>query len=192
MNGGEAHLRLFVAAPLVPGFDSKFSEVQAALSVARTRVKWVEPSHMHITVKFIGDYPASRLDEVVHVMQRAVKGLKATRLTLKGVSFFPRRSRPRVIKVPVEDETDFLRQAHERLEKELQPLGIRNDNRQFSPHITLGRLKNTADLKRLVALADEFADEKFGAMDLSFLRLYASKLSRTGPTYTVIEEAFVE
>ena len=188
----ETHLRLFIAAPLAPGFDSNLSEVQAALSVARTRVKWVKPSDMHITVKFIGDYPAGQLDDVLQAMDDAVKGLEPTRLTLKGVSFFPRKSRPRVIKIAVKDETEFLLQAHERLEEFLQPLGVRGENKRFSPHITLGRLKNTADLDRLVGMAEEFQDEEFGSMDLSFLRLYASKLSRTGPTYTVIDEAFVE
>ena len=186
----EAMLRLFVAAPLAPGFDRKFAEVQQRLSAAATRITWVKPGNMHITVKFIGDYPASRLDFLTGLLEETLEGLEPTRLHFRGVTFFPNSRSPRVIKVDTSDESGLLAKSHTRLDEALAAEGVPREDRKFSPHLTLGRIRNTADIPRLVELARAYEDADFGSMDVSSLTLFASKLDRRGPRYTVITEVF--
>lgn len=181
-------LRLFIAVPLAPGIGKKLSIAQHSLARAKTRVTWVDPESMHITIKFIGDYPASEIGKVRDMMAASLVGCTPSRLHFAGLSFFPNEKSPRVIKVDSTDESGILTHAHNYLDKALCPLGVPSENRRFTPHITLGRLKNTADIGTLVRIAQEYQDFKFGSMDVSSLTLFASKLDRNGPKYTVLDE----
>ena len=184
----EAMLRTFIAVPLAAGFGRKFSELQRVLSQAGTKITWVRPENMHITVKFIGDFPASRLSHLFEIVEDSLSGLQPTRITFKGVSFFPNPRHPRVVIIALEDETGLLEAVHKRLDTALAEEGIRPDNRRFSPHLSLGRVRNNNGISRLAVLAQEYEGQAFGSMDVSSLTVYASKLGRTGPQYSVLAE----
>ena len=184
----EMMLRLFIAAQLAPGFSKKFGEVQHELSKAKTRMIWVKPENMHITVKFIGDYPASQIGRLTEIVEDSLDGLIPKRLTFKGVSFFPNNRNPRVIKIGLSDETNLLEQSCRYLEEDLADEIKGGVGKSFVPHITLGRLKNTAGIPELVEIASRYEETVFGSMDVSSLTIFASKLSRRGPDYSVVAE----
>lgn len=188
----ESMLRLFVAVPLAPGIEKKLFAAQQSLARARTRVSWVEPNCMHLTVKFVGDFPASDLSRLVKIIGESLKGQAPSRLYLRGISFFPNERSPRVIKVDSRDETGLLTHAHNYLDRELCELDIPSEDKRYAPHLTLGRIRNTADTATLVRLADEYSEFEFGSMDVPGLTLFASKLDRSGPKHTVIEEFYCD
>ena len=192
MMNYESMMRLFVALPLAKGIEKKLFAAQQSLSQARTRVTWVAQDCMHITVKFIGDFPISDIFRLSHLIGDSLKGQPPSRLHLKGIDFFPNERSPRVIKVNSVDETELLKHSHDFLDKAMRQLDVPSEDRKYTSHLTLGRIKNTADISTLVRLAGEYREFGFGSMDVSGLTLFASKLDRNGPKYTVIEEFFCD
>ncbi|MFA4985675.1 MAG: RNA 2',3'-cyclic phosphodiesterase [Candidatus Brocadiia bacterium] len=188
MNYREAMLRMFVGVPLAPGLDRKFGAIQADLRRAQTHVSWVEPESLHLTVKFIGDFPASRIDFIAGLMTESLAGTSPTCLSFRGVSFFPNERFPKVIKVDASDESGLMTKAHTILDSALLDEGIPSEGRPYHAHLTLGRVKNTKDIPTLVRIANAYSDTEFGSMDVSGLVLFATKLDRSGPRYTVLAE----
>jgi 2'-5' RNA ligase len=127
----------------------------------------VDPKNLHLTLKFIGEGADP---------QGIIKALSEVRgapvdIALKGLGTFPR-----VVWIGVEADLSALAA---RIEQALEPLGIARERRQFSPHLTIARLKD-GRMPRF----NEHPD--FGCFHASEFVLYESKLSPTGPTYTAL------
>jgi len=113
--------------------------------------------------------------------------LPAFDLELAGVGAFPNAQRPRTIWLGVANGRDEMIAMHEALEDSLADLGFRPEGRRFTPHLTLGRVKQSSqpcgDLAELLAKHDRFVT---GKLPVDEVAIVSSKLGRDGPVYTML------
>jgi 2'-5' RNA ligase len=173
--------RLFVA--IDPPFGIR--EHLGALCCGLPGARWVEPEQLHLTLRFIGDVDGSVLNRVQDTLAEVRAG--AFSLRLEGIGFFPPRGSPRVVWVGIMKNEQLLH-LHNRIETVLVRAGLAPEDRKYSPHITLARLKNTPASRIGAYLAQHglFITEEFQVNE--FL-LYSSVLNSRGARH-YIEEGY--
>lgn len=154
---------------------------------ASDAVRWVRPEGVHITIEFLGDVPAARIDKLVQALRASCVGAKPFTLSMGGVGVFPNLRRPRVIWVGLEGQLDALRTITDSVRQALLPLGFKPD-KQFNPHMTLGRVRETVRPTDLEAIADEVGRAQGPVARVSFevggISLMESRLQSGGSVYT--------
>jgi 2'-5' RNA ligase len=186
------NLRCFVAIDFPAEIKKALAGVRDELKRWPARVKWVEPANYHLTLKFLGDVPAGDIPAVTAVLGRAVSGLPAFTLHLKGVGAFPNLRRPRVIWVGVTGDTGALTALQQAVDRELSQLGFPGEAGGYMPHLTLGRVKESLPGPDPVqeagpALADIVENLTYidpGPVTVAEVLLMESRLSRSGPAYS--------
>ncbi len=167
-------MRLFVAIDIP-------AEIKDALRcfVARLRptakIGWSPLDNLHITTKFIGEWPESRLDEMKRALASApVKG--PIDITVKGLGWFPNARRPRVFWVGVTGG-EPLRALARSTEQAAAALGVPVEGRAYSPHLTLARIREAVPLERLHQALDSLPTGcgfDFGSFSATQFFLYLS------------------
>jgi RNA 2',3'-cyclic 3'-phosphodiesterase len=145
-------------------------------------IKWSPTRNMHITTRFIGEWPEERLGE----LQNALAGLPPRDplpVALRGLGFFPNPKSPRVFWAGIEAPPGLARLAAE-TGQALEPLGIAPEKRAFSPHLTLARIKEPLPLDALREAIRNLASLEFGEFTVDRFWLYQSRLSPSGSVYT--------
>lgn len=182
--------RTFIAVDALDAVQIAALSAIDLLRPAAPDVKWVEPDNLHWTMQFLGDLSDQDMAEVCLRVPRAVAQHDAFELSAEGVGAFPSIQRPRTIWLGAGQGANRLAALHSSIDDALAPLGFRRDSRQFTPHVTLGRVGRTGHAgpdvaERLASLADFDG----GVMEVAEVLVYASELSREGPTYTVLARA---
>ncbi len=117
-------------------------------------VRWVDRSGIHLTIKFLGDIDTSLVADLVEAMKSVAQAAPGERLSLRlaGLGLFPNPERPRVLWVGLDGDLQALRELQERTEEATSKLGFAREGRPFSPHLTLGRVRDgvSADLRRQI------------------------------------------
>src|SRR5205085_1993644 len=103
--------------------------------------RWVSVEGQHVTLKFLGATPASKLERVERGVARSVAGRKPADLALGPLGVFPGPRRARVLWASVTDGSGLLTNLVHRLDRTLEPLGYRREKRAYSPHLTLARFR---------------------------------------------------
>lgn len=196
-------LRLFVAIELPDAWKSALGALQADMQAALAReadltgvrVRWVRPEAIHLTLKFLGETPAGRLDSVHSALASAVPEAPGFELELWRVGSFSDRRAPRVIwagileKEPTGRHQSYhgrLLQLAERIETWLAAGGFPRERRSFAPHLTLARLPEDLDQasrEKIATLTGEFAIPPTGPFKVESVSLIRSHLERGGARY---------
>ena len=165
--------------------------MRAALGAAIERLRkvapdvaWVAPANLHLTLKFLGQVDARRLEEIAAGLRGAAAGLTAFDAVMAGLGAFPSASRPRVVWAGVAGGAPGLTELAGRVERACAALGFPPETRPFSPHITLGRVRAPRRDARLADLLAAAARDEFGRSRVEGLALMESELSRRGARYT--------
>lgn len=176
-------IRAFIAIELPPVVRDALDAFSARLAgqVTQGSVRWVKPEAMHLTLRFLGDTAVDLLPRVRQAMDDAAAVSNPLRLRVEGFGCFPNCKRPRVLWAGVAGEVEAARALKENLDKGLTPLGWAAEERPFSPHLTLGRVKDGR------ALQGQSWPESPPVVDLPVSRivLVQSDLRPQGPRYTV-------
>jgi RNA 2',3'-cyclic 3'-phosphodiesterase len=185
-----ARLRTFIAVDLGKALRDRCVSLQENLIRAGTDVKWVEPDNLHLTLLFLGEVN----DREVPAMCAAVGEVCARHgpftLTVEGAGCFPNPRRPRVVWVGIGEGTQELVALHDALEGPLLDLGCyRREERQYTPHVTLGRVKSERPTDRLAAALAKLAGWKGGQVAVREVLVMSSELKPEGPIYTVLSRA---
>ncbi|NLI12816.1 RNA 2',3'-cyclic phosphodiesterase [Pelotomaculum propionicicum] len=180
-------MRLFVAINFPNEIKNSLNSFIKDLKVLPSDAKWVNSENLHLTVQFLGDVPEDKAVSTVEALKRSVKGVSPFYLTLGGVGVFPSKDRPRVFWAGVHGETTALLELHRRVQKELGRLGFTPDQKRFSPHLTLARLRSPQGFVAVFDRAEKLARGKeFGRAKVMSVDLMLSELSPRGPRYTVM------
>jgi 2'-5' RNA ligase len=168
--------RLFVAIDIPPPIKEALARFSRELPVAR----WVPADQIHLTLRFIGEVGPETLAAIKAALSRL--GFRGFPLALHGAGHFPPGKHPRVLWVGVEPN-DMLVALHQELELALLEAGIPPEERPFSPHLTLARLKETYP----VAVAS--FEERHGALafppfQVREVVLYSSVLTNQGAIHS--------
>jgi len=186
-------IRLFVAVDLSPGIREWLGAAKAYLAprIPPGAVRWMDPGAIHLTLKFLGETLPRRTGEIRAELDDLVRFFKPFPLTAEGLGCFPNTVRPRVVWAGVRGESS-LGKLHERLEEALGRIGFPAERRVFSPHLTLGRVKDGVAGARLeeIGRAVEAASMKSApGMEVRDLCLFRSVLRPGGAEYTVLHRA---
>jgi len=137
----DERLRLFVAIDLPEDVRESLGRLQSDLRRHDLPgLRWTRPEGVHLTLKFLGETPASSLAAIEGALARAVRGAQPFRLALGAPGTFGNRRGPRVLWVDVEGDVKPLQQLQAAVERELAAAGFAPEERGFSPHLTLARV----------------------------------------------------
>lgn len=150
----------------------------------------VRPENIHITVKFLGDTQEELIPEINSKIEGILKEEEPFRIKLKGVGAFPKLDYMKVIWIGVEEVEELSRIAH-RIEEELVPIGFPRENRSFSPHITVARVRGGRNKNRLKAVVSDYESHEFGELKVNKIILKRSELKSEGPEYFDLREYYM-
>ncbi len=182
-------LRTFIAIELDETVRSAIGRVQGKFKRAAPpgSVKWVAPDSIHLTLKFLGDTPRSRIPQIEAALQTACIAHASFEFSVEGRGCFPSFHRPRVIWVAVRDKGQMLAHLQRDIERRVAPLGWPTEERGFSPHLTLGRVTKGADRATEEAvgqIVERSVVEQIGVQRVTAVSLIQSDLRPAGPVYT--------
>ena len=180
-------MRLFVALEIPSAVRENLAalinQLRAAdASSSKNKARWVRPENLHVTLKFIGNVDAGKLDAIRAVLAEVGSG-SAAELHFRGLGFFPSEKRPRVLWAGMEASPNLAMLAAD-MDARLEKLGIPRETREFSPHLTLARFDPPGISEKLSAAALENATREFGAVRTGEFHLLESTTRPTGAEYT--------
>jgi len=178
-------MRLFVAIGLTPEVRTRLARALTVLRGAGGPATWVAPENLHLTLKFLGELPDSRVSEALEATRRAAWRTGPFDLEIAGVSAFPER-RPRVIAARASDSPPTLSRLAGALTDALAPLGVPREERPFKAHVTLGRIRERPPNALLHAVT-ALSGERFGDQAVTEIALVGSRLGASGAVYTLLE-----
>jgi 2'-5' RNA ligase len=181
-------IRCFVAVWL-PG------ELKAGIGLKTERlrkidadVRWVPPENLHLTLKFLGNTPEELLPEIRTRLAKAAGSFSGFTAAFSGLGVFPGTKRPRVVWIGVREGAEALRGLQESVENSILDLGFEPEQRSFSPHLTLGRLRSQRGRDALIRELDAIGKTEFGLMEVRGVCLFRSDLSPKGAKYTKLHD----
>ena len=177
-------IRSFLAIELPPAITKGLERVQNDLKQSHADVKWVEPSRIHLTLKFFGNIDEGACDEIVDAVGKAASEVKSFTLAVKGLGAFPNTRNPRVLWLGVEDSGGALRPLQRAIEERLGEIGYPREERGFKAHLTLGRARSGKGRAELLHRIEDLYHAVLGEFRVERLVLFKSDLKPTGPIYT--------
>jgi len=178
-------MRLFTALDLPPEVLASLGQLLARLRPAAD-LRWAPVENLHITTKFIGEWPEARLAELVRALQEIARP-GSIPISIRGLGWFPNARAPRVFWAGIEAPPSLAALARA-IDQQLAGLGVPRETRPFSPHLTLARIKGTPDLARLRRTIEQLPSTEFGSFVADRYFLYRSELKPTGAVYTKLAE----
>ncbi|TET12899.1 MAG: RNA 2',3'-cyclic phosphodiesterase [Dehalococcoidia bacterium] len=189
-------VRAFIAIELPNSVKSTLSQLQDDLKQSdHAPVKWIDSGSIHLTLKFLGNIAVGTTAELTRAISEAARGIAPFRLELGELGVFPNLRAPRVVWIGLGGEIGTLSVIQENIESALIPLGFSPERRAFSPHLTLGRVRERASPEERRRLGEAVSSLKMGAK-LSFtvasLSLMRSRLTREGAVYSCLSSVALQ
>lgn len=183
-------IRAFIAIELPDHIRSALAELQNTLKKREAAaVKWVAPGSIHLTLKFLGNIRDDTVTSISGAISAATQGTAPFQLELTKTGVFPHLRAPRVVWVGLGGETDTLAALQQDIERALVPLGFPPEGRGFSPHLTMGRVRETAspvERRRLGELVASLGIGRVLPFQAGSVSLMRSTLSREGAIYSCL------
>ncbi len=193
-------IRTFIAINLTEETRTAVTKMQSQLKSKTPpySVRWIAPQTMHLTLHFLGDTDTTKIDDIAAVLKECASGYQSFPLTIAGLGCFPNLRRPRVIWLGLDHNATPLKQLHSTLGEMLnQTIGFEPENRPYSPHLTIGRVKKGIPERHLRQLAAMLTEQQarikiLSVLPIKSIHLMQSELKPTGPIYTSLAEVTIE
>jgi RNA 2',3'-cyclic 3'-phosphodiesterase len=183
-------VRTFVAVEIPVEVKDRARQLISRLSATPAKVRWVGPEAMHWTLKFLGDVEMVDVPEICAAVSRAVEPFAPFDVEARGAGAFPDARRPRTVWIGMGQGSQGMIALHDAIELELAELGYREEGRQFRPHLTIGRVRNSPDgIAELGRLVTANADFESGLSTVYGVVVFASQLGPKGPTHEPLGHA---
>ena len=181
-------VRVFIAVDIDdPPVLGRLERIRDTVSSTGVPMKPVETENMHVTIRFIGEVPESRVEDIIREALEPIE-MEEFRIKLVGLGGFPNPYRPRVVWIGVTEGADKLVEINRIVERGVRRAGFKPERAEFHPHVTIARVKGTRNLEKLVKIMISYRDIEFGEMTVSSVRLKKSTLTRRGPIYETVYE----
>jgi len=183
----QERIRSFIAVDLDDAsIRDRLVNAQQGLKQTGAALKIVEPEIMHLTLRFLGEIPQATVERV----KEAMNELKFPRFEVEfsGLGVFPNIRRISVVWVGIAQGQEQLNQIFHQLEPKLRQLGLPADNKGFSPHMTIARVRSGLNKDALAKYVEGLREQEFGRMPVNSVRLKKSTLTPKGPIYTTIHQ----
>ncbi|HTM09953.1 MAG TPA: RNA 2',3'-cyclic phosphodiesterase [Verrucomicrobiae bacterium] len=177
--------RLFVAIRIAPEVADRLCQAQAELEPILSDIRWIKREGLHLTLKFLGAVEEAKIPGIQSALKKALAALPRFTVSCRGLGVFPAIRRPRVLWAGLEGGA--LPSLAAATDAALEPLGFRREAREFKPHLTIGRWRETArGDDALRSELDRWRHHDFGASAVDEAVLFQSVLNPRGAVYTVL------
>lgn len=179
-------MRMFVGIGLPEECRASIAGALSPLAERGLPVSWTRAENLHITLKFLGEVPESRVGELGRLLAGAAGGTAPFRLVVEGAGGFPTLSSPRILWAGVREPLDPVRKLHQNMENILVAAGFPREGRPFHPHVTVGRVRRRLPAGWAERFGGALSGTRFGDVPARSYQLYESRLSPSGSTYMVL------
>jgi len=181
-------LRAFIAVEIPSSLQNTIHESTASLhkSLGDDLIRWVPSQNVHLTLKFLGDVSSSNLDLIKQMLTAEAAQHKCFEMQMDGIGSFPNPRRPRVIWVGLRAPA-ALESLQRGIESASARLGYAIDEKSFSPHLTIGRVKQNLSALEIQRIRAELEKTKIGLLGVVHVdaaHLFKSDLQLNGSVYT--------
>ena len=181
-------LRAFIAIELSAELQKAISQVLERLQAkaGKSTVRWVSPANIHLTVKFLGEVAPNGVALIEEALTAEAAFHTGFWLEANGLGAFPNTRKPRVIWIGVDMPSELASLQHG-IDSATARLGYPSESRPFSPHLTLGRVRENASVSELASISSALKEIHFtspGPFVISSVHLYKSDLQPSGSVYT--------
>ena len=178
-----AKIRTFIAIELPDELKQAVDKLIVGLKPFGPEVRWVRAANLHFTLRFLGDIEKDDIVKLGEHMQTHLSKLPSFKLRLAGLGCFPNLKKPRVVWLGCDGDMEMLKQLAFQVESVCEDVGFGKADKSFSPHLTIGRIKDPRGLEPLIKrlAAVHFDTQDFKADQVI---VFKSDLSPRGPTYT--------
>ncbi len=180
----EIIMRTFIAIEIPGEIKGRLTELQRGLRNSGVDASWPRPEGIHLTLKFLGEVPEAKLPEIMGILRSAAQGTGVFRLEAAGAGAFPNAKAARVVWVGLSGDVDKLNRLQDAVEKAMADIGFAREDRKFTPHLTLGRIKYIRSREAWLKALDGIKDAKLAVFDVNAVSLMKSELNRSGAVYT--------
>ena len=183
-------VRTFIAVELSPQARAYLAQtIQSMKDQGTQSVRWVRPEGIHLTLKFLGGIPLPMVEKVTQALKEACRGVKSFDLALSQTGAFPNAERPRVLWIGLSGDLDPLAELQTRIASRMQRLEFPAETRRFSPHVTLGRVRDntgTPERRRIGEALGKVEVKDEPSWRVEMVNLMKSTLMPTGAVYTAL------
>lgn len=181
-----SNVRTFIAVPVEGVIADSVAQFVNEMRKVKAPVKWVETGNLHVTLKFLGDLPRSRIPTLVEAVKEAVKDEPKFEMSLCGAGAFPTPSRPRVLWVGIADGSEALGRLAKAVDRATVEAGFAPADKAFKPHLTIGRVRGRGHSagSGLTRIISDNSQIQLGAANIEAIHVYSSDLTPSGPIYT--------
>jgi 2'-5' RNA ligase len=180
-------LRAFIAIDLPSEIKKAISTQTASLRKESGRVaRWVATENIHLTLKFLGEISSTHLEMLTQAICAECAQVASFQVSVEQLGCFPNPRRPRVIWIGLIVPPE-LNRLQRQIEASTTRLGYASDEKPFSPHLTIGRVREQAtatELQMLRTLLESTSIAALGTFTVNETHLYKSDLKPDGPVYT--------
>jgi 2'-5' RNA ligase len=184
--------RSFVAVELSREIAEGVRRILEGLQERVAGVRWIQPEGIHLTLTFLGEVDPDLIEEIVHKTEEAVRAIGPFTIGIRGGGGFPNARNPRVIWVGVDDPSGELRKMQARVEKGMKELGFTSEGRDYTPHLTVGRLRSGKGKGTVAHAIEAISECNLGTMEVREVILFRSHLKPTGAEYTKVKSIPLE
>jgi len=184
-------VRTFIAFDTPPSLKEEISKIQTVLKESRADVRWESGSKFHVTIKFLGDVDEKILPGVIGCVREVSYRYHPFPVMYGGLGAFPDKIRPRVLWIGCTNSDKQLLSMKNELDRSLSVHGFGIEDRQFRPHVTLGRVKSQSGLKNLIRMLENVNFEP-REVSISDIIVVKSTLKPGGSEYSTLASMLLQ
>lgn len=180
-------LRCFIAVELPEPLKKRLAETADVLKKSGADVRWVPAANVHLTLKFLGATEDSLVARISGALSERLSSYSPFYIRITGVGCFPDMRRPRVIWVGIEESRELTDLAMD-IEAEMVKLGYAAEDRAFSPHLTIGRVRSRTGMPQMMKTLQDLDTVSLGSVEIRMVTLMKSELRPAGAQYSSLAE----
>lgn len=182
-------VRVFIAIEITKKTQDELANLAGLYKDPHDKVTWVAPNNIHLTLKFLGNVPEKDIDRIKDVLSDLSKRYSRFEAEVKGLGVFPSEKSPRVVWAGVDKGRENIKSICGDLEEKLAQIGFPKEERGFTPHFTLGRVKYIKDTKKFAEKISTHKSDFIDKIDIKDISLIKSKLTPEGSVYEALYRA---
>jgi 2'-5' RNA ligase len=180
-------LRCFIAIKIPETIRRSIVNSVDDLKKSGADVKWVSPENIHITLQFLGGTEEAQVPFIKEALNKILLPYSPFYIKIAGIGCFPDTKRPRIIWVGTEGAGPVIN-LHGDIAQGMRRFGYREEERNFIPHLTIGRVKSNRNLGELLKKMDEIKAARFSDFEVQNITLMKSELKPSGAVYNSLAE----
>ncbi len=179
-------IRAFIALELPQELKQAIADYVAPLRALDKGISWTKAENVHLTLKFLGEVSKAQIENVSTALRELCTNFAPIAAEISGAGVFPNEHRPRVLWIGIKENSGKLAELAQRLENECRRLGFEKEERGFTAHLTIGRVKEGKAANVVKALRESpFPSQQIVFQECTLMR---SQLHAKGSIYTALEK----